>query len=689
MTLLALALLAACPGTDDTGSTTGTTTGTGTTSTTTSTSTGVVDQDHDGWFSDVDCDDNDAQVHPEATEACDEQDNDCDDIADEGFDADGDGYLPEGTVCPHGDDCDDTDRFVHPTAAETPYDGVDQDCVDGDLVDVDGDGYVGEQAGGNDCDDANSGVHPGAVEVPKDGIDQDCSGADSLDGDGDGYDDEKLGGDDCDDTDPALNPGAIDWHEDGVDSDCDGRDRGELSLDTWPATISTGDDSLPGLGGALCDLDDDGLADVVVGFPFEEPAVSYTGAVGVWYGSGWSTWTRDMDLTAADVSILGDETFDFFGMSMACADFDGDGHMDLAVATGEYDDTSTVDKNVRIAVFYGRGGKLGSGMTMSDGDVVWEYEYTVPDNVAVQGVYQMEMVGADLDGDGASELVMLAGWHDESTTESDTFFVVAGGQRYGGVGDFLDDVTWSTSRDDLWGTARWNASGDVTGDGTADLLAFSPWWAPDTGDSGSWGQVNVLGAPMTWAGSYATDSLLALDGVEELGLFGWDGLVGDFDGDGVDDLVVSGLNVRATSAELAGSLLLHKDAASLSAGVDPVATADSAVDGASEAGYLGWLLKPIGDVDGDGTEDLLATEPNGSGLRGVIYIVSGARLAAGGELRDSFLLSWEGPSTPEGIGAVVYTGGDVDGDGIQDAMFAAFTDTNYTGPVYLAVSAWW
>lgn len=114
-----------------------------------------LDADADGWGStgiescDVpagaasvggDCDDTDAAAHPEAAEACNGRDDDCDGEADEGVtvtayqDADGDGYGADAAVVcdPTGyarvsGDCDDAQSDIYPGAAEV-YDDVDQDC---------------------------------------------------------------------------------------------------------------------------------------------------------------------------------------------------------------------------------------------------------------------------------------------------------------------------------------------------------------------------------------------------------------------------------------------------------------------------------------------------------------------------------------------------------------------------------
>lgn len=93
---------------------------------------GPVDEDGDGFDSEVDCDDLDSGIFPGATEVCDEVDNDCGGDTDEPtaadallwyVDSDGDGYgdperfakacdQPAGWV-DNGDDCDDEDATVH------------------------------------------------------------------------------------------------------------------------------------------------------------------------------------------------------------------------------------------------------------------------------------------------------------------------------------------------------------------------------------------------------------------------------------------------------------------------------------------------------------------------------------------------------------------------------------------------
>jgi len=84
---------------------------------------------------DGDCDDENTMIHPGAQEYCDDLDNDCDTITDEGCDDDNDDYCDDqmvivGTpdVCPlGGGDCEDYIPTINPGAEEI-CDGFDNDC---------------------------------------------------------------------------------------------------------------------------------------------------------------------------------------------------------------------------------------------------------------------------------------------------------------------------------------------------------------------------------------------------------------------------------------------------------------------------------------------------------------------------------------------------------------------------------
>ncbi len=266
---------------------------------------------------DTDCDDGDAAIHPGATETPDDGiDQDCNgsDTVSCFQDSDGDGYggttiilAADGDCSDPGEsgldtDCDDGDAAIHPGAAETPDDGIDQDCNGTDTVscfqDGDGDGYggttiilaadgdcsdPGESGLDTDCDDGDAAIHPGATETPDDGIDQDCNGSDTVscfqDGDGDGYggttiilaadgdcsDPGESGLDtDCDDGDAAIHPGAAETPDDGIDQDCNGSDTVSCFQDgdgdgyggTTIILAADGDCSDPGESGLDTDCDD-------------------------------------------------------------------------------------------------------------------------------------------------------------------------------------------------------------------------------------------------------------------------------------------------------------------------------------------------------------------------------------------------------------------------------------------------
>ncbi len=87
-----------------------------------------------------DCNDSDSLVNPGIPESCDDRDNDCDGVVDNGCDVDGDGYCTDKlpifgvpAVCTKGlNDCNDFSASVFPGNFELPGDGLDNDC-DGEV----------------------------------------------------------------------------------------------------------------------------------------------------------------------------------------------------------------------------------------------------------------------------------------------------------------------------------------------------------------------------------------------------------------------------------------------------------------------------------------------------------------------------------------------------------------------------
>lgn len=107
-------------------------------------------------------------------------------------DNDGDGFGT-GTGCTGALDCNDNDAAIHPGATENCTDGIDNNCnslvdtrdpnavgcpVTASCTDSDGDQYAieGGACGPIDCDDTDATLNPGASEICDDGIDNNCDG---------------------------------------------------------------------------------------------------------------------------------------------------------------------------------------------------------------------------------------------------------------------------------------------------------------------------------------------------------------------------------------------------------------------------------------------------------------------------------------------------------------------------------
>ena len=255
----------------------------------------------------LDCDDTNPEIFPGAAETCNQRDDDCDGVLDDGFpvatyhaDIDGDGYgsvYPSVATCggpPAGfvsnaEDCDDDNDSIYPNANEVCNDGIDDDCDgladDADpstsetsktafYEDNDSDGFgdldrevlACEGRGGlvdnyNDCDDSTADITNFPYPADRD-----------LDGYGDeidtimscaGYPGTADNRDDCDDSDEKINI-PKEWYPD-LDADGWGEPPAE-SFGCYPPNgmilapyLGECDDTDPAINGGAKEICNDGI----------------------------------------------------------------------------------------------------------------------------------------------------------------------------------------------------------------------------------------------------------------------------------------------------------------------------------------------------------------------------------------------------------------------------------------------
>jgi len=224
--------------------------------------------------------------------------------------------------------------------------------------------------------------------------------------------------------------------------------------------------------------------------------------------------------------------------------------------------------------------------------------------------------------------------------------------------------------------------GDVTGDGLADL-SLASYYADMTGFGGEYGGVFVLESPLTGDGEVADASTVFTTTVDNPDDFFGLALAteGDLDADGTADTVIgSGGDQDAFSP---GLLYVYFGPV---VGATITADADLRIEGEHDLDWFGASASTAGDVDGDGTDDLLvgAThEDSGGGSAGAAYLfhppLDGVTSADQFDVKFVGENGYDLEDWGEGdlAGARVAIVGDMDGDTRPDLLITA---SNYGAP---------
>ncbi|MBV2354749.1 VCBS repeat-containing protein [Streptomyces sp. J2-1] len=352
---------------------------------------------------------------------------------------------------------------------------------------------------------------------------------------------------------------------------------------------------------AYADFNGDGFDDLAVGTPREKVGDDVNGGdVSILWGSRSGLTGKGVDIPDPAPS-----SHDFWGKNLAAGDFDGDGRADLVVGSS----TATL--------YLYKGGISSTGTAGSRTTVK-------PPIMSGTNDYPngpLNLTAGDVNGDGRTDLV-VDGFETKTQYGWNTNYWLPGSATG------LSGSTAQTLR-----PGNITAIGDINGDGYGDIVSGSNWDSKlDDGtpipDSSDGGRVNITYGSASGPASTASvnQNTGNVPGTSEKGdEFGYELDLGDINGDGFQDLVVStpyedidGVNDTGMVTVLYGSA----SGVNTASGAQSFAQSSAGVPGNDEKGDLFGAEVKLDDVNGDGRADLVVGSYENAGDGSMTYLPS-------------------------------------------------------------------
>ena len=403
------------------------------------------------------------------------------------------------------------------------------------------------------------------------------------------------------------------------------------------------------------DINGDGIGDIVIGAPgftLSNPDATTTpGTSYVVFGSQ-AGFPANFELSTLNgtngFALNGVAADDWTGFRVSGAgDVNGDGKDDLIIGANGADPNGLENAGSSYVLF---GSTSGFAPSIDLATLNGINGFTI-NGIAAGDQLGSSVSGAgDVNGDGFADLSIGAPYADPNGLEKAGQSYVVFGSNNGfptslNVSD-LDGNNGFTinpiAAGDELGVSV-SAAGDVNGDGIDDLI-IGAFGADPNGNANAGTSYVVFGSSEAFPASFKPSGLdgtngFAINGIAEDDFSGIRvSSAGDFNGDGIDDLIIS-TPFAETSAGQSYLVFGSKEGFWASINLSSLDGINGSVlNGVNPNDYSGVSVSGAGDINGDGVDDLIIggsyADPNGNTNSGSSYVVFGTVPTLGTEGND-------------------------------------------------------